>query len=303
MSGGVFLAAGAVKTAVESLLASGAWIGERPRVPFGMVGALRDRILAGEEFDATVLSAEAIEQVAERGFVDRASIRPLGTTGMGLAVREGLALPAIETEAGLLEALARAAPAYPIAFGDRWDSPGGGVPGDGAIMIETLLRHPDVPAAVGVLWDPIAVSICRAAGPGSEVWLRIGGKATPVSGTPVDVHATVSAVTDDLVIPFEQSRVSFGPAASVSIGSLDIVLGSKRVQTFSPPAFTSLGIDLARKKMVVVKSSNHFAAAFAKVAADIHYLDSFGPFPHDPTKVTYRRLRRPIAPLDPNPWA
>ncbi len=200
-------------------------------------------------------------------------------------------------------ALARAAPAYPIAFGDRWDSPGGGVPGDGAIMIETLLRHPDVPAAVGVLWDPIAVSICRAAGPGWEVWLRIGGKATPVSGTPVDAHVTVKAVTDDLVIPFEQSRVSFGPAASVSIGDLDIVLGTKRAKTFSPLAFTDLGVDLSRKRMVMVKSSNHFAAAFAKVAADIHYLDSFGPFPPDPTTVTYRRVRRPIAPLDPDPWA
>lgn len=200
-------------------------------------------------------------------------------------------------------ALARDAPAHPIAFGDRWDSPGGGVPGDGAIMIETLLRHPDVPAAVGVLWDPIAVSICRAAGPGAELWLRIGGKATPVSGAPVDAHVTVRAVTDDLVIPFEQSRVSLGPAASVSIGDLDIVLGTKRSQTFSPPAFTGLGVDLAQKKMVVVKSSNHFAAAFAPVMAAIHYLDSFGPFPHDPTKVTWRRARRPIAPLDPDPWA
>jgi microcystin degradation protein MlrC len=200
-------------------------------------------------------------------------------------------------------AFARSAPGQPIVFGDRWDSPGGGVPGDGAIMIETLLRHPDVPAAIGVLWDPIAVEFCHAAGLGAPLWLRIGGKATPVSGSPVDAHVEVIGLSEDLVMPFEQSLVSLGRAAAVRIGSLDIVLGSKRSQTFSPPAFTNVGVDLAAKKIVVVKSSNHFSAAFSKIAASIHYLDTGGPFPFDPLAVTYKRERRPIAPHDANPWA
>lgn len=119
MSGGAFLAAGAVKTAVESLLATGAWVGEPPRVSFATVGALRDRILAGEGFDATVLSAEAMEVVAARGLVDRATVRTLGVTGMGLAVRQGLDLPPIDTEQGLLAALGQAAR---IA----WADPAGG---------------------------------------------------------------------------------------------------------------------------------------------------------------------------------
>jgi microcystin degradation protein MlrC len=195
-------------------------------------------------------------------------------------------------------AVANGYPGRPIVFADRWDNPGGGVPGDGAIMIERLLEHPDVPAAIGVLWDPIAVEFCRSAGAGGNLWLRIGGKATPVSGRPVDAHVVVRAVTDDLVIPFEQSLVSFGPAAAVSIGSLDIVLGTKRTQTFAPEAFAKLGVDLAAKKIVVVKSSNHFHAAFSKIAHAIHHLDTGGPFPPDPTRVTYTKVRRPIAPLD-----
>ena len=120
-------------------------------------------------------------------------------------------------------ALARAAKEWPQVFGDRWDSPGGGVPGDSTIMIETLLRHPDLPSAIGVMWDPIAVEFCRAAGVGGNLWLRIGGKATPVSGPSLDAHVVVKGVTDDLVIPFEQSMVSLGPAAAVSIGNVDIV--------------------------------------------------------------------------------
>ena len=177
------------------------------------------------------------------------------------------------------------------------------MPGDGAIMIETLLRHPGVPSAIGALWDPVAVEFCRSAGAGGNLWLRIGGKSTPVSGRPVDAHVVVRAVVPDLVIPFEQSLVSMGAAAAVSIGDLDVVLASKRTQTFSPEAFTGLGIDLSRKKVVVVKSSNHFHAAFRPIAAAIHHLDTGGPFPPDPTRVTYRRVRRPVVPLDPEAQA
>ena len=42
-------------------------------------------------------------------------------------------------------AVARAHPGQPIVLADRWDNPGGGVPGDGTLMIETLLQHPDLP--------------------------------------------------------------------------------------------------------------------------------------------------------------
>lgn len=199
-------------------------------------------------------------------------------------------------------ALALAEEGQPIVFADRWDSPGGGVAGDSSVMVEALLRHPEIPAAIGAFWDPTAVSLCRGAGAGAVIPLRFCGKAAATSGPPVDAVVTVRATTDDLLIPFEQSWVSLGPAASITIGNLDIVLVTGRAQTFSPPAFTNLGIDLAQKKMVVVKSSNHFYAAFSKIAAQIHYLDTGGPYPADVTKITYAKVRRPISPLDANPW-
>jgi molybdate transport system substrate-binding protein len=106
MSVPVLLAAGAVKTAVEALLAApGAWPAPRPTVNYGTVGALRDRIIGGEAFDATVLSAEAMALLAHRGLVATATITPLGTTGTGLAVRSGLTLPLIDTEAGFVAVL------------------------------------------------------------------------------------------------------------------------------------------------------------------------------------------------------
>ena len=193
-------------------------------------------------------------------------------------------------------------PGGPIVLADRWDNPGGGVAGDSTFLIAELLKHPDVPAAVGALWDPQAAAFCIAAGPGAEMPLRFGGKAAATSGTPIDALVRVRATTDDLVIPFEQSTVSLGAAAAISIGTLDVVLATGRAQTFNPAVFTELGIDLAAKKIVVVKSSNHFHAAFAPIAAGIIYVDCGGPYPPDPARIAYTKIRRPIAPLDPNPW-
>jgi microcystin degradation protein MlrC len=195
-------------------------------------------------------------------------------------------------------AMALATPGGPVVLADRWDNPGGGVAGDSTFMVEALLKHPDVPSAVGALWDPQAAAFCIAAGPGATMPLRFGGKAAATSGAPIDATVTVRATTDELVIPFQESHVSMGPAASVTIGNLDVVLVSGRAQTFSPPVFTRLGIDLSAKKIVVVKSSNHFHAAFAPIAARIEYLNCGGPYPPDPRKIPYTKIRRPILPLD-----
>ncbi|MCW3475534.1 M81 family metallopeptidase [Limobrevibacterium gyesilva] len=202
------------------------------------------------------------------------------------------------------EAVAEAlrTPGGPVVLADRWDNPGGGVAGDSTFLIEELLKHPDIPSAVGALWDPGAAAFCVAAGPGAELPLRFGGKAAATSGRPIDALVRIRAATDDLRIPFEQSIVSLGPSAAVTIGTLDVVLATGRAQTFNPAVFTELGIDLGSKKIVVVKSSNHFHAAFAPLAAAIIYVDCGGPYPPDPAKIPYTKIRRPIAPLDPNPW-
>ena len=57
----------------------------------------------------------------------------------------------------------------------------------------------------------------------------------------------------------------------------------------------------AKKKVTVVKSHNHFFAAFSKIATEVHRTTAPGPLPLDYSKVPYKRLKRPIWPLDPDP--
>jgi microcystin degradation protein MlrC len=195
-------------------------------------------------------------------------------------------------------AMALATPGGPVVLADRWDNPGGGVAGDSTFLLHALRDRPDIPAALGALWDPVAVSFCLAAGVGARLTLRLGGKAAPSSGQPVDAEVTVIATTPDLVVPFQASRVSLGAAVSLRLGSLDVVLAAKRTQTYHPDVFRLLDIDVSAKKIVVVKSASHFQVAFAPIAAGVIFVNCGGPYPPDAAAIPYRRIRRPIAPLD-----
>ncbi|MBM3547622.1 MAG: M81 family metallopeptidase [Alphaproteobacteria bacterium] len=191
----------------------------------------------------------------------------------------------------------------PVVLADRWDNPGGGVAGDSTAILHRMLERGITNAAIGALWDPIAVRFCHAAGEGARLKLRFGGKAAPTSGKPVDAEVEVTRVAKDATQNFASSIVSLGDAAAVRIAGIDVVLETKRAQTFDPSLFRNLGIDPAQRRLVVVKSSNHFHAGFAPIAKEIHYIDSGGPYPSDPRRVPYKRIPRPVWPIDENPHA
>lgn len=99
------LAAGAVKTVMEELAdALEAQAGRRLAVAFDTVGALRDRVLRGEQADLTILSRQALDAVAERGLLLGDAVE-LGRTGIGLAGRAADAPASIETVEGFRAAL------------------------------------------------------------------------------------------------------------------------------------------------------------------------------------------------------
>lgn len=91
---------GAIKTAVERI----DWPG-RPEIAWGTVGALRDRVLAGERPAVLVVSDAALEQLAQRGLVRRGAILPLGRAGTGFALRDGAPRRPIGTPEELRAAL------------------------------------------------------------------------------------------------------------------------------------------------------------------------------------------------------
>ncbi len=188
--------------------------------------------------------------------------------------------------------------ASPVVMADPADNAGGGAPSDNTTILRRLIER-DVPdAAVGPIWDPIAVRLCFDAGEGACFPLRFGGKTGPASGAPIDAIVTVTALKRDCWQSFGPTQVPLGDCAAVKVGGVEVVLISNRTQALGLELFRNLAIEPAERKLVVVKSTNHFMAAFGPIAKQVIYVDADGPLSRDYRRIPYTKVQRPIWPLD-----
>ena len=79
---------------------------------FGAVGAMRDKLMAGEAADLLILTAAMIADLARQGRVDATSIQHVGIVATGVAVRTGEPLPVIASVDRLHAALSAAEALY-----------------------------------------------------------------------------------------------------------------------------------------------------------------------------------------------
>ena len=100
------LAAGAVEAVVREMVGTfEKESGHKLKITYAPVGALRDKIYAGEPADLTVVTPAIIEQLQARGLVRPVTRTDLGQVGGGIAVRKGDPRPAIGTPEELKQAL------------------------------------------------------------------------------------------------------------------------------------------------------------------------------------------------------
>ncbi|MFI5000778.1 MAG: M81 family metallopeptidase, partial [Reyranellales bacterium] len=160
----------------------------------------------------------------------------------------------------------------PVVIADPSDNAGGGAPSDNTDILRHLIETKVENACLGPIWDPIAVRICFDAGLGGKLPLRFGGKIAPTSGQPVDATVEVIGLRRDAWQRFGPTQVPLGDCAAVRVGGVDVVLITKRTQATGLELFSNLGIDPTRKKIVVVKSTNHFMAAYGPIAKKVIYV-------------------------------
>ena len=187
----------------------------------------------------------------------------------------------------------------PVVISDGADNPGGGAASDATFILRRLVERGITNVALGPMWDPIAVRIAFDAGEGAKLAMRIGGKISPLSGDPIDLNCTVKALHRDMVMTgLANAPTALGDCALVEANGIEIVLITLRNQAMGTDLFTQLGCDLSVKKMIVVKSSQHFYASFSKVAKHVIYAGAPGSVTIDLATLPYRKVRRPKWPLD-----
>jgi microcystin degradation protein MlrC len=181
----------------------------------------------------------------------------------------------------------------PVVIADQADNPGGGAPGDATFVLRHILEHGIEGASVAMLWDPIALHLARAAGIGARLMLRLGGKLGPDSGDPLDADVTVKGLIENLVQCWPQLDGAIdspaGDAAHLRIhrlaggpdvpGGVDVIVNSRRGQVLGLEPFTAFGITPEPGRILVVKSTQHFHAAYAPIAGEVLYVAAPGAVP------------------------
>ena len=209
-------------------------------------------------------------------------------------------------------ARAKALDGGPVVLADHGDNSGAGGSADDMTVLAEMLDQGLDGIAAGPIWDPAAVAILHEAGLGAEVSLSVGGKtATPamgLAGRPLALSGKVWSLSDGrftitgpMMTGFE---VNLGRTAVLDSGPLQLLVSEQRCEPYDLGYLTHAGIDLADKRYILLKSRQHFRAAFEDLARHILVVAGPGVCSEDYARFPFSRLKRPIHPLDPETqWA
>ncbi len=207
------------------------------------------------------------------------------------------------------QAMARAAThnqPRPLILADVSDNAGGGAASDSTFILQAMLEKGIRDGAIGMFWDPMAVRIAFEVGEGAELDIRLGGKLGPTSGPPLDLRGKVIGLARDASVRFggrDKSYAPVGDMAAFEVDGIAIVCNTLRSQCKSLDCFTNVGVDVTKRKVVVVKSMQHFHAAYAPVASEILYVAVSGAVAPDFLTMNYVNASKRQWPFIEDPFA
>lgn len=191
-----------------------------------------------------------------------------------------------------------------VVINDTSDNPGGGGPGDGTHLLRALLERNEPRSCFGFIFDKEVASAAHAAGVGSSIDIRLGGKTAQLNGAPIDIKgAYVKCLTDGrfyLRTPmYKGAEMPLGPSCRLQVGNVDIIVTSFPFQTLDEEVFILHGIDVREYKLVCLKGSQHFKARFSAltdnfVTADTRGITSsrLGGYPYSKRKLDFYPVNR-----------
>lgn len=203
------------------------------------------------------------------------------------------------------EAITRAA-AYEgegyVVINESTDNPGSGCPGDGTHLLRELVERNLKKTVFSFIYDPETARAAHKAGIGGKIEVKIGGKTAPICGEPLALTVEVVGLSDGhfrYVTPQNFGvPVCIGPTARLRHGNVDIVVASYRTQSFDDRPLVITGATPEEYKILCLKSAGHFRAYFKDRAALILPCETPGLRSTDLRTYPYRRIRRPVYPLD-----
>jgi microcystin degradation protein MlrC len=216
-----------------------------------------------------------------------------------LAQEKNFAEKMVSPEDGVEQAMRLASNASrAIVIADTQDNPGCGGSADSTGVLKALVAAQAQEVVLGFMCDAQAAAAAHAAGEGSKVTLKLGGRSGPVGVTPFEATFSVDKLgngkmkTDGAVSGGRE--IDVGPMALLRVDGIRIVVTSKRFQALDQAPFRHLGIEPAEQKILVLKSTCHYRAEFEPLAEHIIVVLAPGYYLADPTDYPFKKLREGV---------
>ncbi len=186
------------------------------------------------------------------------------------------------------------------------DNIGGGAPGDGTGLLRAFVKHRVSNAAICIN-DPEAVRLLQSIAIGESMTLPIGGKGSRLDEGPLALDVKLVSCSDGhFVLEDKQSHLAsmcgdafdMGPCAVVRHAGLTILLTSNKTPPFDLGQWRSQGIEPTKMSVISVKAAVAHRRAYDGIAARMLWVDTPGPCRSDLCKLPFKKVRRPVYPLD-----
>ena len=164
-----------------------------------------------------------------------------------------------------------------------------------------MAARPEQPCLHNIV-DPAAVAAMFQAGTNAELTLQIGAGSGAPFYQAIEVTGRVRQLSDgnftNKGLGFQGVVFQRGRTAVLDIGQIALVVMERPVIQWDPEFYRSLGLEPSEAQIVVVKSPAAFRAAYEPLAAEVAILDAPGVCNPNLRSLPFKRLRRPIYPLD-----
>ncbi|MEM7250324.1 MAG: M81 family metallopeptidase [Pseudomonadota bacterium] len=194
----------------------------------------------------------------------------------------------------------------PVILLDHYDNCASGGTQDTMTVLAGIIESGLQNVAAFAIHDPDAVQALIAAGIGNTATIALGGKidmpALGLTGQPYDVTGRVKLVSDgqyrNLGPASTGVLMDMGPTVVLDTGAVEIVVISRHQEPNDLACFLSLGIDPHAKDFLMLKSRIHYRAGFAAIADRVIECAGTGVCTSDYSTLEFKRVRRPVYPLD-----
>lgn len=209
------------------------------------------------------------------------------------------AVPVLSPRDAVKRAMSVAAQANrPVLIADTQDNPGAGGSADTTGLLFALVEAGAEGAVLGYLCDGEAVKAAHAAGIGSRIDVKLGGRNGPDGVVPFPGTFEVVALGNGRFRtsgPVSGNRdIDLGPMALLRIGGVKVAVTTKRMQALDQAPFRHLGVEPKDQKILGLKSTVHFRGDFQAIAEEILVTIAPGGHLADNSKYPYEWLRNDV---------